>query len=89
MTRKKKAMTKYLATGVGSRATFDSLEEYAEYCREGSPFRLERDPAGMIGPLGNVRAVDTEYGEYDSKGAYLGGRELNDDERAKLKELEG
>lgn len=105
-------MTKYLATsGNGwppeTRATFDSLEEYVDYCQEGSETRKRMDPDGIVGPVSNVRAVDTEYGEYapvifedepdrngNSRkvargGEYIGGRELNDEERAKLKELEG
>jgi hypothetical protein len=105
-------MTTYLGTaGSGvppeTKVTFETLEEYVDYCREGSETRRRMDPDGIVGPVERVRAVDTLNGEYapvyfeeeDDKegnprkvargGVYLGGRELNDEERATLKDLEG
>jgi hypothetical protein len=90
-----------------TRVHFVSLEEYVEYCKEGSETRKRMDPGGIVGPLDRIRAVDTHNGEYapvyfedgtDARGnprrtarggEYVGGRELNDKERAKLKKLEG
>lgn len=104
-------MTTYLGTaGSGvppqTRVTFQSLEEYVDYRREGSDTRKRMDPDGIVGPVTDVRAVDTHNGEYAPVyeeeetdrngnprkiirgGMYLGGRELNEEEKALLSRLE-